>query len=175
MPRLNNNEWEARPSRDEWLMALALVTALRSTCRRRAVGCVFADSFSRVLSTGYNGNARGLPHCIETPCLGVDDLSGNTLRCEAVHAEQNCALMLRDPMVLHACYTTVSCCESCVKLLLNTGCHRIIFLEEYENESGLAAKKLWIAGGRSWEKLNVMKSILLETLLESWPMLAKVR
>ncbi len=54
-----------RPSRDEWAMNLALVTSMRTTCCRRAVGCVLLNERGHVLATGYNGVAAGLPHCNE--------------------------------------------------------------------------------------------------------------
>lgn len=53
----------SRPSVDEWALELALVTALRGTCLRRQVGCVLLNNRNQVLSTGYNGRARGLVHC----------------------------------------------------------------------------------------------------------------
>ena len=52
-----------RLSRDEWALKLALLTAQRTTCCRRAVGCVLLNARGHVLSTGYNGVAAGLPHC----------------------------------------------------------------------------------------------------------------
>lgn len=52
-----------RPDLDHWMLELASVVAKRSTCLRRAVGCILVDSHGHVLSTGYNGVAAGMPHC----------------------------------------------------------------------------------------------------------------
>ena len=52
-----------RPSRDEWALGLAQLTAERSTCLRRHVGCVLLNARGHVLATGYNGVAAGETHC----------------------------------------------------------------------------------------------------------------
>ena len=54
-----------RPTRDEWAMSMAKITALRATCLRRQVGCVLLNARGHVLATGVNGVASGLPHCDE--------------------------------------------------------------------------------------------------------------
>lgn len=171
----------SRLTKDAWAMQLAQITAQRSTCCRRMVGAVLLDHASHVLSTGYNGVATGLPHCNELgikdtgrkffgkqealsqldpadpasypwACSGAFSPSGTNLDgCEAIHAEQNALLQCRDPREIHTCYCTASPCITCTKLLLNTGCERIVFLEEYpHHEAGL----LWVRAGRSWEQLS---------------------
>lgn len=137
-------------SRDEWAVAMAALTAERSTCLRRHVGCVLLDARGHVLSTGYNGVASGQPHCNEIQaCPGHASPSGTNLDgCLALHAEQNALLQCRDPYVIDTCYVTTSPCMTCTKLLLNTSCRRIVFIEAYP-DSG-AAKHLWESAGRSW-------------------------
>ncbi len=53
-----------RPDVDEYFMAMAFMAAERSTCLSRKVGAVMVKN-KRVLSTGYNGAPKGLPHCEE--------------------------------------------------------------------------------------------------------------
>ena len=171
-----------RPSRDQWAMQLATITAGRTTCCRRAVGCVLLNSRGHVLATGYNGVAAGLPHCNEAAyksqcglltspckiegrrdivdvnirvmphaCSGATAPSGTNLDgCQAIHAEQNAMLQCRDVYAIHTCYVTASPCMTCCKLLLNTGCERIVYAEEYPHS---AAKDLWVGAGRLWEHL----------------------
>lgn len=83
-------------------------------------------------------------------CEGAKYDSGEGLgKCQAIHAEQNALLQCPDVMKIHTCYTTSSpCAEQCIKLLLNTSCQRIVFLEEY-SKSG---KDAWLAAGREWVK-----------------------
>lgn len=161
-----------RPTRDQWAMKLAQVTARRATCLRRQVGCVLLDARGHVLATGYNGVAAGLPHCneedpsltetfsaITSPkdvyphaCSGATGPSGQQLdACQAIHAEQNALLQCRDVHQIHTCYVTTSPCMTCVKLLLNTSCQRIVFVKEYPH---IEARTLWEAAGRKWLKVD---------------------
>lgn len=154
-----------RISRDAWSLALAVVTAQRSTCLRRSVGCVLLNAQGQVLATGYNGVPAGWPHCneptsgkndkipvYEHACAGAAAASGQDLdSCSAIHAEQNALLQCPDVGLIEACYVTTSPCVTCVKLLLNTGCRRIVFVEEYPQP---LAKQLWAQAGRSWEQFD---------------------
>lgn len=150
-----------RPSTDEWALQLALTTSLRSTCLRRRVGCVLINARGHILSTGYNGVAAGRPHCNEHDifdpvgyphsCKGAHAQSGLDLNsCQAIHAEQNALLQCRDIYDIETCYVTASPCITCTKLLLNTGCKRIVFIEEYPHPE---AKDLWTSAGRSWAQI----------------------
>ena len=156
-----------RPTRDEWAMEVARVTAKRATCIRRQVGCVLLDRAGHVLSTGYNGVAAGQPHCNEEvvhggnpsvrithpyQCSGAHSASGTNLdACQAIHAEQNALLQCRNIYDIDTCYTTCSPCMTCVKLLLNTSCRRLVFDEEYPHSEALA---LWTSAGRRYEILK---------------------
>lgn len=153
-----------RDTKLEWALQMASVTARRSTCLRRHVGAILLDAQYRVLSTGYNGVAKGLPHCNEPrdfstsvngivncmvgatsgyphACPGALSPSGANLDgCEAIHAEQNALLQCPAVDRIHTCVTTTSPCMTCVKLLMNTGCVRIVFLEPYAHTDAAA---LW--------------------------------
>lgn len=157
-----------RPTRDQWAMGLAQLTAQRATCCRRKVGAVLLNIRGHVLATGYNGVASGMPHCNDVQlvkmstmvfgetypnaCSGANAPSGQSLdACQAIHAEQNALLQCRDVYEIHTVYVTASPCITCCKLLLNTGCQRIVFVEEYPHSS---AKELWVSSGREWVQLN---------------------
>ena len=77
-----------RPSWDEYFMQIAQVVATRATCDRRHVGAVIVRDRT-ILSTGYNGSIRGLPHCDEVGHLMED---GHCVR--TVHAEANAVAMV---------------------------------------------------------------------------------
>jgi dCMP deaminase len=158
-----------RISRDTWAMELAVVTAKRATCLRRSVGCVLLNARGHVVATGYNGVASGQPHCNEArsvvypdkpsdlvyphACSAAHAPSGTDLEaCQAVHAEQNALLQCKDVYTIQTCYTTTSPCVTCAKLLLNTSCQEIIFLDEYPQS---AAKEMWLRAGRRWRQLKV--------------------
>lgn len=156
-----------RPSRDQWAMNMAVLTAKRATCLRRQVGAVLLNERGHVLATGYNGVAAGQPHCNDVDdvgfgpvihphaCSGATSPSGTNLDgCQAIHAEQNALLQCRDVYSIHTCYVTASPCVTCTKLLLNTSCQRIVFLEPYPHSD---AQKLWESAGRQWEQLPGVK------------------
>jgi len=153
----------ARPTKDQWGLQLAWITASRSTCLRRSVGCVLVDKRGHILATGYNGVSAGAKHCNEEhgfnqgtgkyphACPGATSPSGTNLDgCQAIHAEQNALLQCRDVWEIETCYTTTAPCMTCVKLLLNTSCQRIVFQEPYAHAE---ARDLWVEAGREWVKL----------------------
>jgi len=138
-----------RRNRDDYFSAMSQLAATRTTCARRAVGCIIVNGLGHVLATGYNGVARGTPHCKDgTPCEGACLPSGEGLDlCKAIHAEQNALLQCSNVEDIHSVYVTASPCLTCVKLLLNTSCSRIVFSEQYPHNE---AKALWEGANREW-------------------------
>lgn len=150
-----------RPTRDQWAMALAVITAERATCIRRKVGCTLLNDRGHLLATGYNGVASGQHHCNHEEHRGIVVLhphacAGHNLppgqdSCEAIHAEQNALMQCRDVYAIDTAYVTLSPCMACCKLLLNTSCRRIVFLQEWDDPR---PKNLWLSAGRLWEKME---------------------
>lgn len=141
-----------RPNADEYLMAMACVIASRGTCIRRRVGCILVDENNHTLATGYNGPPSRSNHCNPGHVCGPAALApaGQSLAsCAAVHAEQNALLQCYDVSLIRVCYTTTSPCEHCVKMLLNTACERIVFLDAYPGEQ---ARQWWLNAGREWDE-----------------------
>lgn len=137
-----------RPTKDLYFSELASVIAIRTTCIRRGVGCVVTNSKGHILGTGYNGVAAGLPHCNEgCPCTGHDLPPGQD-KCEAVHAEVNAILQCPDVWDIDTVYVTLSPCIRCTKMLMNTSCKRIVFLNSHLGATG---KELWEKTGRTWQ------------------------
>lgn len=137
-----------RPTVNAYFLNMAFLVASRATCARRQVGCVLVNQRNHVIATGYNGNAAGLPNCINEPCKGAGFPSGQGLEfCEAIHAEANALLQCHDVYAIEKAFCTASPCIHCVKLLLNTSCKEIVFLEEYPHPD---AKALWEKAGRRW-------------------------
>lgn len=139
-----------RPSREACMMAMAAITAQRSTCARRRVGAVVVDKAGKVLGTGYNGVAHGAPHCNENaPCLGAIATSGIDLdKCEAIHAEANALLHSRDLDTAWACFTTLSPCWACLRMLLATPIQHIVYLHDYGDP------EIWLKSGRQIRRLD---------------------
>jgi len=111
---------------DDYFLNMARLASLRSTCRRRQVGCILVDSNNHVAATGYNGVPKGFTHCLDYPCKGATAESGTQLEdCWAVHAEMNAMLQLQSTDMLTA-YLTVTPCFSCAKVLANSNVNRIV-------------------------------------------------
>ena len=119
-----------RVSWDEYFMNIARVAATRATCDRKHVGAVLVRD-KTILSTGYNGSIRGLPHCSEAGHMMEDG------HCVAtVHAEANAIIQAAKNGVAidgATIYTTASPCWPCFKLVANAGCRRIVFGEFYRD------------------------------------------
>ena len=99
-------------------MGIAHQAATRSTCPRKHVGAVIVRDRT-VLSTGYNGSMRGLPHCEDAGCVMEDGHCVTT-----VHAEANAILQAAKNGVAvdgAELYTTASPCWNCFKLIANAG------------------------------------------------------
>ncbi|HEY6139542.1 MAG TPA: dCMP deaminase family protein [Thermoanaerobaculia bacterium] len=120
-----------RASWDEYFMGIARQAATRSTCPRKHVGAVIVRDRT-VLSTGYNGSIRGLPHCEDGGCVMEEGHCITT-----VHAEANAILQAAKNGVSvdgAEIYTTASPCWNCFKLIANAGIRRISFGEFYREE-----------------------------------------
>lgn len=150
---------------DETMLHVAVVVARRGTCKRRQVGCVLTNQRNHILSTGYNGVAAGVEHCVDYPCPGAQAPSGEGLDlCQAIHAEQNALLQCPDVYQIHTAWCTTAPCIHCVKLLLNTSCQRIIFLHSYPHAKN--SEELW--GERTWRHSYRLAKKFAE--LYAWPL-----
>ena len=131
-----------RVSWEEYFMNIAKESASRSTCDRKHVGAVIVRD-KTILSTGYNGSIRGMPHCDEAGHLMEND------HCVAtIHAEANAVLQAAKNGVMidkGEIYITASPCWTCFKMLANAGIKKICYGEFYRDERIFdVAKKLGI-------------------------------
>jgi len=119
-----------RVSWDQYFMDIATQVATRATCDRKHVGAVIVRGRT-ILSTGYNGSIRGLPHCDD-----VGHMMENGHCVATVHAEANAIIQAATNGVSidgATIYTTASPCWPCFKLIANAGLVRIVFGEFYRD------------------------------------------
>ena len=112
-----------RSSWDQYFMQIARQVATRATCDRKHVGAVLVRDRT-ILSTGYNGSIRGLPHCDD-----AGHMMENGHCVATVHAEANAIIQAAKNGVRidgATIYTSASPCWSCFKLIANSGCVRIV-------------------------------------------------
>lgn len=122
--KLNKEKQNSRPSWSEYFLEIAKVVAKRSTCDRANVGAVIAKN-KVILSTGYNGAPRGLPHCDD---VGHEIVDGHCIR--TAHAETNAIAQaakngtsIEDASI----YLTISPCYDCFKMIVNAGIKEVIY------------------------------------------------
>lgn len=122
---------DPRKDWDAYFMEIAKVVSSRATCDRKHVGAVIVRD-RNILSTGYNGSIRGLPHCDEVGHMMED---GHCTR--TIHAEANSIIQAAKNGVRidgATIYTTASPCWFCFKLIANSGIRRIVYGEFYRDE-----------------------------------------
>ena len=107
------------------------MVASRSTCPRKYVGAVIVRE-KTILSTGYNGSIRGMPHCSDVGHMMEND------HCVAtIHAESNAIIQAAKNGVMidgATIYVTASPCWNCFKQIANAGIRRIVYGEFYRDE-----------------------------------------
>jgi len=120
-----------RVSWGTYFMNIAKEVATRSTCDRKYVGAVIVRE-KTILSTGYNGSIKGLPHCDEAGHEMVDDHCIRTTHAEAnaiVQAAKNGVEINKSDI-----YVTASPCYNCFKLIANAGIKTIYYGEFYRED-----------------------------------------
>lgn len=131
-----------RPSRDEYYLEIAKAVSKRSTCLRRKFGAVIVKE-DAIISTGYNGPARGVINCQEVGCLknevNAPEYSGYDY-CIAVHAEENSiinaarngASVKGGILYIYGEYADTGTpseakpCERCRRAIINSGIIKVI-------------------------------------------------
>ncbi len=142
----NEKVKQIRPTIDEYFTAMAELVSTRSTCLRRQFGAVIVQN-NHVISTGYNGAPKDMPHCIEIGCLRdeLGILSGTQHEiCRGVHSEQNaiiqCAIhgeSTKDGTM----YVTGFPCKICAKMIINSMIKRVVISGQYSDTEGIELLK----------------------------------
>jgi dCMP deaminase len=117
-----------------YFMNIAKQAATRSTCDRKHVGAVIVRDRT-ILSTGYNGSIRGMPHCDD---VGHQMENGHCVA--TVHAEANAIIQAAKNGVRidgGELYTTASPCWNCFKLIANAGVQRVYYGEFYRDQRSI--------------------------------------
>ena len=139
-----------RPSLDEYWLSMLPLVASRAACPRRSVGAILVDKDGRLVASGYNGTASGLPHCSDIPCPGSLAIGGARDECQALYAEPTALMQAfgsrRAPWAL---YCGLTPCFACSKLLLAAGIREIVAAEMYAHDDR-GPKLLNKAGGLVW-------------------------
>lgn len=140
--KLRDMKANSRPSKDEYYLEIAKAVCLRSPCLRRKFGAIVVRN-DVVVSSGYNGPARGVINCFEVGCLkdelNLPHYSGYDF-CPGVHAEENCVInaarhgasVLGGTLYLFGLNykdgspTEAKPCDRCKRALINAGIKEVV-------------------------------------------------
>lgn len=116
---------------DKAYLRMALEWGKLSHCIRRQVGAIIVKD-RMIISDGYNGTPVGFENICE-------DDEGYT-KWYVLHAEANAILKVASST--QSCrgatlYITLSPCKECSKLIHQSGIKRVVYMEEYKDNSGL--------------------------------------
>ena len=132
-----------QPEFDRKYLEMAGIWAQNSYCKRRKVGALIVKD-RMIISDGYNGTPTGFENVCE-------DAEGHT-KPYVLHAEANAITKVAksnnssDGATL---YITASPCVECAKLIIQSGIKRVVYSENYRDDSGI----------------NLLKRANIETLL----------
>ena len=117
---------------DKAYLRIAREWSRLSYCNRRKVGAIIVKD-RMIISDGYNGTPSGFENCCE-------DTEGLT-KWYVLHAEANAILKVaRSPQSCEGAtlYITMSPCKDCSKLIHQSGIKRVVYQDDYKDNSGIA-------------------------------------
>ena len=120
---------------DRAYLKMAIEWAKLSHCNRKQVGALIVKD-GMLISDGYNGTPSGFPNACENN-------DGET-HWYVLHAEANAITKVakstnnaKDSTL----YITLSPCKDCCKLILQTGIKRLVYKEEYKDNTAITFLK----------------------------------
>ena len=116
-------------------LKMALEWAKLSYCKRKQVGALIVKDRT-IISDGYNGTPSGFENCCED--------ENNKTRWYVLHAEANAILKIsRSTQSCEGAtlYLTLSPCKECSKLIFQSGIKRVVYIQDYSDNEGLAFLK----------------------------------
>ncbi|AZA48151.1 dCMP deaminase family protein [Chryseobacterium carnipullorum] len=117
---------------DKAYLKMAQEWAKLSYCKRKQVGALIVKD-RMIISDGYNGTPSGFENCCENE-------EGKT-HWYVLHAEANAILKLAASTQSAkgaTLYLTLSPCKECSKLILQAGITRLVYINEYSDDDGIA-------------------------------------
>lgn len=143
---------------DEYFMAIAKLSAMRSKDPSTQVGACIVEEDNRILSIGYNGAPNGF-NDDEFPW----DREGKNLETKypyVCHAEMNAILNYRGSrkdLEGSKIYVDLFPCNECAKIIIQSGIKEVIYLsDKYANsENNIASRKLFDECGVKYKKIDL--------------------
>ncbi len=146
---------------DEYFMALAILSSLRSKDPNSQVGACIVNEGNRIVGIGYNGFPAGCSDD-ELPWGRSGDYL-DTKYAYVCHAEMN-AVLNSDFGRMNNCrmYVNLFPCNECAKMIIQAGIKAVIYLNDKypEDEKFVAARRMFkLAGVQLVEMKSLPKKI----------------
>lgn len=147
---------------DEYFMALAKLTAMRSKDPNTQVGACIVSPDNRILSVGYNGAPNGFDDEVFPWNREGEPLE--TKYMYVCHAERNAVLNYkgsRRDFEGARIYVDLFPCNECAKEIIQAGIKEVIYLSDKyaDTESTIASKKMLDTCGVTYRQFNDSKKI----------------
>ena len=145
---------------DEYFMAIAKLSAMRSKDPSTQVGACIVSNDNRILSIGYNGAPNGFDD--EKFPWAREGENLNTKYPYVCHAELNAILNYRGSkkdLESAKIYVDLFPCNECAKIIIQSGIKEVIFLsDKYAHaENNIASRRLFDECGVTYKKIQLDK------------------
>lgn len=146
---------------DEYFMAVAKLSAMRSKDPHTQVGACIVSNDNRILSIGYNGAPNGFND--EKFPWGREGNPLETKYLYVVHAERNAILNYRGSrkdLENSKIYVDLFPCNECAKEIIQAGIKEVVYLsDKYANtDETIVSKKLLDSCNVSYRKIDLNNS-----------------
>jgi len=150
----------SRPDWDHYFMNIAEAVKTRATCMSAKKGAIIVKN-KQIVSTGYNGTARGIEHCMKGGCprctarhMGKIRSGDYSLTCTCCHSEENAIVQAAHHGISTngaTMYTTFTPCSTCARMIINAGIVEVVAKVIYPDDVGTSMLK------EAGVKLRVLK------------------
>ena len=153
---------------DEYFMAIARLSSMRSKDPSTQVGACIVGLDNRILSIGYNGAPNGFSDS-SFPWKRVGDML-NTKYAYVCHAEMNAILNYRGTrkeLENSKIYVDLFPCNECAKLIIQAGIKEVLYLsDKFKDKDGTlketdavkASKRMFNECGVTYREINLNNS-----------------